>query len=74
MACCQLIGIRGTAAESTASTDSISQQECLNVHPLLHSPFTGVKIKDTAAESAASADSLLIKTARVLDFMHPLLL
>jgi hypothetical protein len=35
------------------------KQECLNMHPLLDSPFTGVKIRDTAAESAlaASADS-----------------
>ncbi len=36
---------------------SMRQQECLNMHPLLDSPFTGVKIRDTAAESAASADS-----------------
>jgi hypothetical protein len=27
------------------------------MHPLLDSPFTGVKIRDTAAVSAASADS-----------------
>jgi hypothetical protein len=32
-------------------------QECLNMHPLLDSLFTGVKIRDAAAESAASVDS-----------------